>query len=278
MTDFLILGGTGTTGRRIARRLRAAGRTVRTASRSGGDVRVDLDEPATWPAALDGVGAAYVLEPRMQSTEEGRRRLPRFVAAAAAAGVRRLVMLSAPGAEGNEGHPLWPAERAVTNSGLQWTIVRPNWFAQNFSEAFWRPGILAGSLALPTGDGATAFVDAEDIADVATAALTGDGHHGQAYVLTGPRAVTFGEAADLIAAATGRPVRHVDLTPEDFTRAQLAGGVPEGVARQMTGIYVSIREGRAAALADGVHRALGRPPRPFEDYVTAAAAAGAWNT
>lgn len=278
MTDFLILGGTGMTGRRITRRLRDAGRTVRTASRTGGDVRVDLDEPATWPAALDGVGAAYVLEPRMQSTEEGRRRLPRFVAAAAAAGVRRLVMLSAPGAEGNEGHPLWPAEQAVTSAGPQWTIVRPNWFAQNFSEAFWLPGILAGSLRLPTGDGATAFVDAEDIADVATAALTGDGHHGRAYVLTGPRAVTFGEATALIAAATGRPVRHVDISPEDFTRAQLADGVPEGAARQLTAIYVAIRDGRAAALADGVQRALGRPPRPFEDYVTAAAAAGAWTT
>jgi uncharacterized protein YbjT (DUF2867 family) len=278
MTEFLVLGGTGTTGRRVARRLRAAGRTVRTASRTGGDVRVDLDEPATWPAALDGIDAAYLLEPQMQSTEEGRQRLPRFVAAAAAAGVRRLVMLSAPGVDGNEGHPLWPAEQAVMASGPEWTVVRPNWFAQNFSEAFWRTGILAGELVLPTGGGATPFVDAEDIADVATAALTGDGHHGQAYTLTGPRAVSFPEAAALIATATGRPVRHVDITPDDFTAAQVADGVPAGAARQLTGIYVAIRDGRAAALADGVQRALGRPPRPFEDYVSATAASGAWTS
>lgn len=133
-------------------------------------------------------------------------------------------MLSAPGFEGNEGHPLWPAEQAVMSSAPQWTVVRPNWFAQAFGEAFWRAGILAGSLALPTGDGATPFVDADDIADVATAALTDDGHHGRSYVLTGPRAVTFGEATALIAEATGRPVRHVDITPGDFTRDRQSAG------------------------------------------------------
>jgi uncharacterized protein YbjT (DUF2867 family) len=173
VNNFLILGGTGKTGRRIAQRLRSAGHAVRTASRTGGDTLLDLDRPSTWPPALDGITAAYLLEPEMQGTEEGRLRLPRLVSAAVAAGVRRLALLSAPGVEGNETHPLFRAEQAVRTSGLEWTIVRPTWFAQNFSEAFWLPGILDGSLVLPTGDGATAFVDAEDIADVATAALTG---------------------------------------------------------------------------------------------------------
>lgn len=278
MDDILILGGTGKTGARIAQRLRAAGHEVRTASRTRGDVLVDLNEPSTWPPALDAIAAAYLLEPAMQATEEGQRRIPRFVDAAAKAGVRRLVFLSAPGVTGNEGHPLWRAEEAVKSAGLDWTIVQPNWFSQNFSEDFWRPGILAGSLSLPTGDGTTAFIDAEDIADVATAALTEDGHHGETYVLTGPRAISFADAAALIGEATGRTIRHVDISPEAFTQAQIANGVPAGVASQMTGIYVSIRDGRSAALFDGVQRALGRQPRAFEDYVSAAAAAGAWNT
>lgn len=277
MNDLLILGGTGKTGRRIAQRLRDAGHAVRTASRTRGDVLFDLCEPSTWPRALDGVAAAYLMEPELQGTEEGQRRIPRLVDAAVTAGVQRLVLLSAPGVEASETHPLRRAEDAVVSTGLEWTIVRPTWFAQNFSEAFWPPGILDGSLVLPTGDGATAFVDAEDIADVAAAALTDDGHNGETYVLTGPRAISFGEAVDLIGDATGRTIRHVDITPEAFTRAQIADGVPADIAKQLTGIYIAIRDGEATAIFDGVQRALGRQPRAFEDYVSAAVAAGAWS-
>jgi uncharacterized protein YbjT (DUF2867 family) len=277
MDDILILGGTGKTGSRLARRLRDAGHGVRVASRTRGDVLLNLDTPATWSTALDGVGAAYLMEPEIQATDEGQRRVPRFVDAAVAAGVQRVVLLSTPGVEANEGHPLWRVEEAIKSSGLTWTIVRPTWFAQNFSEAFWLPGILQGSLPLPTGDGATVFVDAEDIADVAAAALTQEGHHGEAYVLTGPRAISFGEAAHLIGEATGRTIRHVNISPEDFTDAQIADGVPADVAEQMTGLYTAIRDGKAADVVDGVQCALGRGPRTFEDYVSAAAAAGAWN-
>lgn len=278
MNDTLVLGGTGKTGRRIAQRLRDAGHSVRAASRTRGDVVFDLDEPSTWTPALDGIAAGYLMEPEMQASEEGQRRIPRFVDAAVAAGVQRLVLLSAPGVEGNETHPLWRAEEAVKNSGLEWTIVRPTWFAQNFSEAFWLPGIVEGSLVLPTGDGATAFVDAEDIADVAAAALTTHGHNGETYVMTGPRAISFGEAVDLIGKATGRKIRHVDINSEAFTQAQIADGVPADVAKQLTGIYAAIRNGEAAAVFDGVQRALGRQARAFEDYVSAAAAAGVWST
>lgn len=277
MNDILILGGTGKTGSRVARRLRDAGHGVRIASRTRGDVRFDLGEPSTWAAALDGIEAAYLLEPQSQGTEEGQRRIPRLVEAAAAAGVRRVVLMTAPGAEGNDTHPLWQAEEAVKNSGLEWTIVRPTWFAQNFSEDFWLPGILDGSLVLPVGDGATAFVDAEDIADVIAAALTDEGHNGQAYLLTGPRAISFGEAVDLISKATGRTIRHVDISPEEFTQVQIADGVPAHVAKLLAHIYTGIRDGSAADVSDGTRRALGRQPRSFEDYVTAAAAAGAWS-
>ena len=139
-----------------------------------------------------------------------------------------------------------------------------------------RPGVLGGSLALPTGDGRTPFVDLDDVAEIAVAALTDDRHHEQVYVLTGPRALTFGEAVALISRATGRTVRHVDVDPEEYTATQIAGGVPPVVARILTGVYRDIRDGNGADLADGVERALGRPAGSFEDYVTRAAAAGAW--
>jgi uncharacterized protein YbjT (DUF2867 family) len=278
MKNILILGGTGKTGRRIARRLQAAGQPVRTASRTSGDIPFDLDNPTTWAPALEGVTAVYVMEPNLQTSIDRQARIPRFVAEAVAAGVRRLVLLSAYGVgEADDSHPLKTAEQAVRGSGVDWTILRPDWFSQNFSESFWLPGVLDGTLSLPTGDGRTPFVDAEDIAEVAESALTEDRHSGQIYQLTGPRAISFGEAADLIGNATGRTIRHADLDPEVFVERQVAHGVPPDVARLLTDLLVAIRDGRGAALSDGVERALGRPPRPFEDYVAETAAAGHWN-
>jgi uncharacterized protein YbjT (DUF2867 family) len=269
MQNILILGGTGKTGRRVAARLRDTGRPV---SRAHGDLPFDLEDPTTWAPALDGVTAAYVMEPNLRASGD---RIPRFVAEAVAAGVRRLVLLSAPRA-GEDGHPLHAAEQAVRGCGVDWTILRPTWFSQNFSEGPWLPGILAGTLSLPTGDGRTPFIDAADIADVAVAALTDDRHSGQVYELTGPRAISFGEVADLVSDATGRMVRHVDVDPEVEIERQVAGGVPPEIARLLTEVLVAIRDGWAAALTDDVARALGRPPRPFEDYVAETAAAGHW--
>ncbi|MGJ5748854.1 uncharacterized protein YbjT (DUF2867 family) [Streptomyces puniciscabiei] len=276
MKTILVLGGTGKTGSRIARRLQAAGLQVRTASRTGGDLRIDLDDPASWASALDGVTAAYLVEPSLSASTNHQARLPRLVAEAVTAGVRRLVLLSAPRA-GENGHPLHAAEQAVRGCGLDWTILRPQWFAQNFSEGPWRHGILAGTLALPTGDGRTPFVDADDIAAVAVAALTEDRHSGQVYDLTGPRPISFGEAAGLIARATGRTIRHLDVDPEAFVERQVAAGVSPDVARLLAELLVAIREGSGATLSDGVERALGRPPRNFEEFVTETAAAGHWN-
>ncbi|GAA2747187.1 MULTISPECIES: NAD(P)H-binding protein [Kitasatospora] len=278
MKTILVLGGTGTTGRRIARRLTAEGRPVRTASRTGGDVHFDLDDPATWAPALDGAAAVYLMEPNLQPGVDLQARFPRLVADAVAAGARRLVLLSAHGVgRADDGHPLKAAEQAVRGSGVDWTILQPDWFAQNFSESFWLPGVLSGMLALPTGDGRTPFVDAEDIAEVAAAALTEDRHSGQTYQLTGPRAIGFGEAVDLIAAATGRTARHLDVDPDAFVERMVAEGVPVSVARLLTGLLVDVRDGRGAGVSDGVERALGRPSRSFENYVAEAAAAGRWN-
>jgi uncharacterized protein YbjT (DUF2867 family) len=272
---YLILGGTGKTGRRVARRLHATGQPVLRASRTGGDVLFDLGDPATWAPALDGVTGVYVLEPDLQASMDRKERLPAFIHEAVRAGARRLVLLSAPAA-GDGDHPLHPAEQAVRSCGVDWTILRPHWFAQNFSEDFWRPAILAGTLALPTGDGRTPFVDAEDIAEVAAVALTEDGHRGRVYELTGPRALSFGEAVDLIGQATGRTIRHVDIDADVFLQRQVAHGVSPDVARLLTGILAGVRDGSGAALTDDVQRALGRPPTTFEDFVAHAAAAGRW--
>ncbi|MGE7440052.1 NAD(P)H-binding protein [Kitasatospora sp. NPDC001175] len=237
--------------------------------------RFDLDDPATWAPALDGVTAAYLVEPSLSASTNHQARIPRLVTEAVTAGVRRLVLLSAPRAD-EDGHPLHAAEQAVRGCGVDWTILRPQWFAQNFSEGPWRPGILAGTLDLPTGDGRTPFIDAEDIAEVAVAALTEDRHSGRVYDLTGPRAISFGEAADLIPRATGRTVRHVDIAPEAFVERQVTAGVAPDVARLLTGLLVDVGHGAGGSVGDGVEQALGRPTRSFEAFVTKAAAAGHW--
>ncbi|WP_345678358.1 NAD(P)H-binding protein [Yinghuangia aomiensis] len=276
MNTTLVLGGTGTTGRRIARRLREAGHPVRTASRTGGDVRCALGEPSTWAAALDGVAGLYVLEPDLRTGLDPSVRIPGLVEAAAAAGVRRVVLLSAHGVgEADDGRPLKGAEDAVRASGMDWTILRPGWFAQNFSETFWRPAVLTGTLALPTGDGRTAFVDADDIAEVAAAALTDVRHAGRIYQLTGPRSLGFAEAVEIIGKATGRTVRHVDVTAEAFVEQQVAHGVAPDVAARLCGLLVAVRDGLGSGVSDGVREALGRPARGFEQFV--AGAVGAWS-
>ncbi|RMI35852.1 NAD(P)H-binding protein [Nocardia stercoris] len=275
MTHILVLGGTGKTGRRVAQHLTAAGHRPRTAARSGADLAVDLGDPATWAAAVDGAEAVYLVEPQLQFEPAGRQRIPRFVAAAVAAGVRRLVLLSAPGA-GHPDHPLHAAEAAVRESGIDWTVLRPNWFAQNFSESFWRADVLAGVLSLPAGAGGAPFVDAEDIAAVAARALTGDEFDGGIYELTGPRAIGFAEAVELIGAATGRDVRYVPGTVDEFVALHTGFGVPEPAARLLAGILGDLADGVGATVTSDVSRALGRPAGTFEDFVTRAAAAGAW--
>jgi uncharacterized protein YbjT (DUF2867 family) len=283
MTDtsdspVLVLGGTGKTGRRVARHLTAAGHPVRTAARTGGDVRLDLDAPATWGPALEGAGAVYVVEPGSVQPGGGQR-VPAFVARAVEAGVRRVVLLSAHGVDAAPAsHPLRMAEDAVRSCGAAWTILRPDWFAQNFTESFWREGVLRGALELPTGDGATPFVDAEDIAEVAAAALTDPRHDGQTYPLTGPRALTLAEAAAAISEATGREVRHVDVSPDAFVARCVALGLPEPAARFLAHLLEDVREHRGPGVADGVPRALDRPARSFEDFVKRAASEGAWSS
>ncbi len=120
------------------------------------------------------------------------------------------------------------------------------------------------------------FVDAEDIADVVAAALTDPRHIGQCYETTGPRALTFAEAVDEIAAATGRPLRYTQVTPHEFGAGLAAAGVPADIAALLDELFTVVLDGRNEAIAHGVEAALGRPPRDFADYARAAAAAGAF--
>ena len=136
--------------------------------------------------------------------------------------------------------------------------------------------VRAGELVLPAGTIGEPFVDADDIADVAVAALTEDGHVGELYELTGPRLLTFAEAVHEIATATGRDIRYVPISRKDFSTALAEQGLPADLVWLLNYLFDTVLDGRNASLSDGVRRALGREPRDFADYARDAAAAGAW--
>jgi uncharacterized protein YbjT (DUF2867 family) len=267
----LVLGGHGKTGRRVAQRLSALGRPWRMGSRSA-TPPFSWDDPATWAPALQGAGSVYLSYFPDLAVPGAADTVGAFARLAVQRGVRRLVLLSGRGEEGAE-----RAEQAVQASGADWTVVRATWFNQNFSEGGFLDGVLAGELALPVGDVAEPFVDADDIADVAVAALTQDGHGGQVYELTGPRLLTFAQAAEEIARAIGRPVRCTPIPLDAFTDAMAAQGEPPEVVELLRYLFNDVLDGRNAHLADGVQRALGRAPRDFADFARDAAAQGAWS-
>ena len=268
----LVVGGTGTTGRRVAARLAALGLPVRIGTRSSRP-RFDWDDADTWAPALEGVGAAYLTYAPDLGLPEAAGRIRLFAELARSAGVRRLVLLAG---RGQHGHA--PAERAVQEFGLEWTVVRSTWFAQNFSEGFLADMVAGGTVAVPAGDAVAPFVDADDLADVVVAALTEDGHGGRVYELTGPRLLGFTDAAAEISRARGADVAYLPIAEADYAAALAADGTPAALTHVLCEVFAELREGGNASTTDDVERVLGRPPRDFAVFAAAAAADGAWSS
>lgn len=269
----LVLGATGKTGRRVAARLRLHGTPVRTASRSS-PTRFDWSDPGTWDAALRGVAAVYVVPPGVPGP------VHEFVARAEAAGVRRLVLLSGRGSDtwgdSTFGLDMRSAEDAVRGSALEWTVLRASNFNQNFDEDVFHAPLLAGELALPAGSVPEPFVDVDDIADAATTALTEAGHAGRIYELTGPRALTFAEAVELISRASGRPVTYRRISTAEYAATLVEEGLSQDDAHHVAEMFVLMERGLFAKTTDDLATLLGRAPRTFEEYALRAATAGAW--
>lgn len=265
----LILGGNGKTGSRVAQRLIARGLPVRLASRSTSPA-FDWENPGTWAGALEGIESIYLTyfpDLAVPSAAEHVRQLTRL---AVEHGVRKVVLL------GGRGEPqVLPAEQAVRESGLQYTILECAFFFQNFSEGAMAPPPDSGELVFPGGSVAEPFIDADDIADVAVAALTDDAHLGKTYELTGPRLVTFAEVVAEISAATGRELRYVPVSSEAYAEV-LAPYLPAETVAFFIELFAFLLDGHNAHVTDGVQRVLGRPARDLRDYVRAAVHAGAW--
>lgn len=268
---ILVVGGTGKTGRRVAERLKALGIPVQIGSRYG-EPPFDWNNKSTWAPVLENVGAVYITYYPDLAVAGAADDIDSFSKLAVEKGARRLVLLSGRGEEGAQ-----LSELALQNSGADWTLLRASWFCQNFSESFLLDSVLSGTIALPVGDATEPFIDIEDIADVAVAALTEDGHIGQLYELTGPRSLTFAEVTEEIAKASGQDIDYLQISNEQFISALEQENLPDDFINLLIDLFTKVLDGRNSHLTDGVQRALGREPRDFRDYARDVAKTGVWN-
>lgn len=266
---ILVIGSTGKTGSRIVKRLEAQGRSVRHGSRSA-TPPFDWEDRSTWAPALAGVDAAYIAYYPDLLAPQAKEDLTALTEAAKSAGVRHLVLLSGRGeAQAAE------CEQIVRDSGLSFTSVRASWYFENFTEGMLAPAVAHGVIAMPAGQVREPFIAADDIADVAVAALTDPSHAGKTYELTGPRLMTFTDVAQEISDASGRHVEYVPVSFDEF-HAGLTAEVGTDTADLMTELCKQVLDGRNENLTADVETVLGRPGRDFAEFVAASAEEGSW--
>lgn len=261
----LVLGATGKTGSRVAADLINRGMSVRTAARSGADVDFDWSERDSYATALKAVDRVYLIAPvmRLDFAED----VSTFLDEAEAAGVQHVTFVSA---YGMEHAPEELATRSVEldllrRQRLGHTILRPAWFMQNFSETFLKP--INGAIAVPTGNGSEAFIDAEDIAAVAATTLADPtAHAGAAYSLTGPESLTVAEAAAIISEATGQTIVHLDLDRDAWIAGAIANGIPAEYGAVLRQLTETIASGDGSRPNDAVEQITGTPARTFRDF------------
>ncbi len=266
-----MLGGTGKTGHRVVNRLRDRGLPVRVGSRSG-QPRFDWADESTWAPVLQGARAVYIPYPDLVLFDQATEATRAFAELAIENGVDRLVLLTGRGEDEAQ-----RAEREVQATGADVTVVRCAWFMQIFSEDYLLDPVRAGEVVLPAHDGQLEpFVDADDIADVAVAALTEPGHAGQVYELTSPELVSFPEAVAEIAKARGRDITYVPVSVQEYAAGAAEHGVPAEFVEYLTYLFRDV-VGVHDYVTDGVQRALGREPRSFREFAERTASTGVWS-
>ena len=268
--ELVIIGKHAKTGSRVNQRLQALGHTTRAVSRST-PLAFDWRRPETWKPALQGARAAWITYQPDLALPRAEADMRRFVHIAREAGLEHLVLLSGRGESGAE-----RAEAIIRDSGLDWNVVRASWFAQNFSESFMLDGILAGELVLPADATVEPFIDVDDIADVAVAALTRPALRNRLFEVTGPRAMSFADCVDEISRQLGRPLRFTPIPIDDYIEALRQDGVDEDMQWLLRELFTVVFDGRNSRVTHGVEEALGRPATDFSDYVRKTRSSGAW--
>lgn len=270
--NILVIGGTGKTGKRIVNQLNDQGHNVRVGSRSGSPA-FDWHDPAGWPAAVEGMDAIYITYQPDLAVPGALEAIEGLVKAAKRADVKKLVLLSGKGEREAQ-----LCEQVVIHSGIDYTIVRANWFNQNFSENFLLEGVLEGHVALPFAEMKIPFVDADDIAAVASKALTEDEHNGQIYELTGAEGLTFEEATQIISDVTGKQIQFTGVSIESYVAALKEQNLPADFVWLIEYLFTEVLGNPSnSEITNDIERILGRKPISFKDYAQKVVATGVWN-
>jgi uncharacterized protein YbjT (DUF2867 family) len=268
---ILIIGKNGKSGVRVDQRLQALGYATRGVSRST-TPSFDWGDRSTWRNAITGTRVAYVTYHPDLAVPRAESDMKAFVQIATEVGLDHIVLLSGRGEEGAE-----RAEKIIKHSGSSWNIIRASWFAQNFSENFMLEGILVGELVLPADDTAEPFIDVDDIADVAVAAITQVNLRNKLFEVTGPRAMTFTQCMAEISEATGYPVKYTRIPIDAYIDAVKQQGAPEELQWLLRELFSVIFDGRNSNVMSGVEEALGRPATDFKTYLRKTIDSGVWN-
>jgi len=273
-STLLVTGATGNLGREVVRALLRAGYSIKAGSRDVRKikptknleaVKLDYTDAGTFSAALDGVTGVFLVAPPMDP--EAPTKLVPFIEKAKETGVTHIVFNSALGVDQNEQAPLRVVEHVVMDSGVSYTILRPNFFMENFSTGFIAPMIKhQNGIFLAAGDGKTSFISTKDIAEVAMKAFS-EAHYSKEYNLTGPKALDHTQAAKIISAASGKIVIYHALPEEAMLQGAREQGMPEGAVQYMSILYAAVRAGYMAVVTDDAENVTGHRPIGFEDFV-----------
>ena len=185
-----------------------------------------------------------------------------FCQLAKQAGVKHITLLSGRGEPAAQ-----TCEHILAESGLDWTVIRAAWFSQNFSEGLFRQFIVDGNIALPVSLVREPFIDINDIADIAVASLTEQGHVGQLYEVTGPELLTFAQLSQRFTALLGVPVTFEQISMQAFQSGLAKAGVDQGAIDMLGYLFGEVLDGRNEYLTDDVRRALGRPATTFNQFI-----------
>lgn len=270
--NFLIIGGTGKTGRKVVERLQQLNQSVRVGSRNA-EIPFDWEDSSTWDAALTGIDKVYITFQPDLAVPGALQAIETLTHMAKRHGIKKLVLLSGKGEREAE-----LCEQVVIHSGIDHTIVRASWFNQNFSESFFLEPILEGFVALPQANVKVPYVDTDDIADVVVEVLLNDEHNEKIYQLTGPRQLTFTEVVEEISEATGRDIAFTPITLSAYTNAMKEQGVPPNFIWLIEYLFSEVLGNPLNSEITGdITKVLGRKPKDFSEYVMETKTTGIWN-